>query len=80
MFDIVLNIPQSSPHFALSWRICYFPIFTFGTCGANVSMVMFVEGFFLYSDIYTTFKRKKIYNHQVILNDIPGKTKNRLKI
>ena len=44
---------------------------------------LFLLGFFVFfnSNIYTTFKRKKNYNHQVILIDIlPGKTKNGLKI
>ena len=37
--------------------------------------------YFFYGNIYTTFKRKKIYNHQVILIYIlPGKTKNGLKV
>ena len=46
MFDIVLNMPQSSTHFALTRRIHYFAIFLCGICGANVSMVMFHESFF----------------------------------
>ena len=50
--DIVLNMPQSSTHFALTRRICYFLKFIFGTCGAN-SMIMFLESFFIYIVTFT---------------------------
>ena len=37
-------------HFALTQRIDYFPIFVFGTCGANVSMILVLESFLNFND------------------------------
>ena len=50
MFDSVLNMPLISMHFVLTRRINSFPVFIFGTSGANVSIAMFLESHLSFND------------------------------